>query len=43
MAEVAPTKPTELGFDGFVGSLWAESSKIRAFGFQSIHRLRVAG
>jgi hypothetical protein len=26
----APTKPTELGFDGFVGSSLAQSAKIRA-------------
>jgi hypothetical protein len=42
-AEVAPSKPTEPGFDGFEGSLSAESAKMRAFGFQSNHRLLFAG
>jgi hypothetical protein len=35
-AELAPSKPTKLGFDGFLGSLSAVSAKIRGFGFQSM-------
>jgi hypothetical protein len=38
----APSKPSELSFDSFVGSLPAESDVMRAFGFQSIHRLLFA-
>ncbi len=41
-AEVAPSKPTEPGFDGFVGWLPAESTVVRTFGCQSIHRFRFA-
>src|ERR1035441_2860225 len=40
---VAPTKPTKPGFDGFVGATPGEYEKIRAFGFQSNHRLPFAG
>src|SRR5579863_3282251 len=41
--KMAPSKPTKLGFDGFAGSLSTASAKTCAFGFQSIHWLRLAG